>query len=115
MIAATTGLIGNIVNWLILLGLLVPPIGGVIIADFYVVRSKEGFKIGRDHDYNIAAIISMIVGVIIGYWVNQQFPNFLFGAAGIGSALIIYVILAKVAGAPLGAQLGTEATGAETE
>ena len=115
LIAATTGLIGDIVNWLILLGLLVPPIGGVIIGDFFFVRNKEGFKVGRDHDYNFAAIISMIVGVIIGYWINREFPNFLFGAAGIASALILYVILAKVAGAALGTQLGTQSTGAEAE
>ena len=51
LIAAFTGVIGNIVGWLILLGLLVPPIGGTIIADFYFVRGKNGFKYERTAEY----------------------------------------------------------------
>ena len=97
LIAAATGIIGNIVNWLILLGLLVPPIGGAIIADYYVVRREKGFSVGRDAAINWAAIISLVVGVVIGYWVHVTFPNFLFGAAGIITSFVAYVILAKVA------------------
>lgn len=115
LIAAATGLIGNIVNWLILLGLLVPPIGGAIIADFYFVRGKVGFSVSRDVGVNWVAIISMIVGVVVGYWVNDTYPSFLFGAAGIGASFVVYLVLAKIAGAALGAQLGVQATGAEAE
>ena len=61
LIAAFTGVIGNIVGWLILLGLLVPPIGGTIIADFYFVRGKNGFKYERTADYNYAAIIAVVI------------------------------------------------------
>ena len=90
LIAAATGVIGNIVGWLILLGLLVPPIGGTIIADFFYVRGKNGFKYERTSEYNWAAIIAVIVGVVIGYYVNQNYPNFLFGVPGIISSFIVY-------------------------
>ena len=112
LIAAFTGVIGNIVGWLILLGLLVPPIGGTIIADFYFTRGKDGFKYERTADYNYAAIIAVIIGVVIGYYVNKNYPNFLFGVPGIISAFISYLALAQ-AGKSLGADIGTSKTGAE--
>ena len=115
LIAAATGLIGNIVNWLILLGLLVPPIGGAIIADFYFVRGDRGFSVSRDAGVNWVGIIAMVVGVIVGYWVNDNYPNFLFGAAGIGASFVVYLVLAKATGAALGANLGHQTTGAEAD
>lgn len=116
VIAAGTGIIGNIVNWLILLGLIVPPIGGAIIADYYVVRgNRVGFSQGRDTDFNWAAIIAVVIGIGFGYWVNQTYPTFLFGVAGIASSFIVYVLLAKAAPASLGAELSKRAIGAEAE
>ena len=113
VIAAGTGIIGNIVNWLILLGLIVPPIGGAIIADYYVVRGEKGFGVLRTARFNWAAIISVIVGILVGYYVNQTFPNFLFGAAGIASSFVVYTILAKAAAKSLGAELTSMPSGAE--
>ena len=113
LIAAFTGVIGNIVGWLILLGLLVPPIGGAIIADFYFVRGKNGFKYERTADYNYAAIIAVVIGVLLGYYVNKNYPNFLFGVPGIISTFIVYLVLSK-AGSFLGADISkTIKTGAE--
>ena len=108
--------IGNIVGWLILLGLLVPPIGGAIIADFFYVRGKNGFKYERTSEYNWAAIIAVIVGVVIGYYVNQNYPNFLFGVPGIISSFIVYLALAQSAAKSFGADVSTsKTTGAESE
>jgi cytosine permease len=116
IIAAGTGIIGNIVSWLILLGLVVPPIGGAIIADYYVLRgNRVGFSQDRDTDFNWAAIIAVIVGIGFGYWVNQTYPTFLFGAAGIASSFIMYLLLAKAAPAALGAGISPRGTGAEAE
>lgn len=116
VIAAGTGIIGNIVNWLILLGLVVPPIGGTIIADYYVVRGdRAGFSHDRDTDFNWAAIIAVVIGIAIGYWVNQTYPTFLFGMAGIASSFVIYIILAKVAPTPLGVVISMRTSGAEAE
>ena len=113
LIAASTGLISNVVNWLILLGLLVPPIGGTIIADYYFVRGREGFGVVREAPINWAAVVAMVVGVIVGYWVNAAYPAFLFGAAGIAASFVAYLLLAKVAGAALGAGLTSQPSGAE--
>jgi cytosine permease len=114
VIAAGTGIIGNIVNWLILLGLIVPPIGGAIIADYYVVRGdRAGFTYDRNTDFNWAAIVAVLFGIAFGYWVNQTYPAFLFGVAGIASSFVIYVLLAKAAPTLLGAEISMRSTGAE--
>ncbi len=115
LIAAATGLISNIVVWLLTIGLLVPPIGGTIIADYYVVRREQGFRFGRESAVNWAAIIAVVIGVALGYWVQVQYPNFLFGITGIVSSFVTYVVLAKLAPGPLGAGIGTSSTGAEAE
>ena len=115
LIAAATGLISNIVVWLITIGLLVPPIGGTIIADYYVMRREHGFSVGRESAINWAAILAVVIGVVLGYWVHVQYPNFLFGVTGIVSSFVAYVILAKLAPELLGATVGTGSTGAEAE
>jgi cytosine permease len=93
LIAAATGLIGNVVNFLILLGLLVPPIGGAIIADYYFIKKGRYFKPDEVSPFNWAAIVSVIAGVIAGYYVNVAYPNFLFGVAGIAVTFVAYLIL----------------------
>jgi len=114
LIAAATGLVSDMVPWLLLLGLLVPPIGGVIIADYYFIRGdKKGFTSARDAKVNWAAIIALIVGVVIAYYVNVTFPTFLFGVAGIIASFVLYLVLVKIAGSSLGADIGTTPTGAE--
>ena len=115
LIAAATGFISNIVVWLITIGLLVPPIGGTIIADYYVIRGQQGFRFGRESAVNWAAILAVVIGVLLGYWVHVQYPAFLFGITGIVTSFIVYVVLAKLAPASLGAGIGTNSTGAEAE
>jgi cytosine permease len=114
VVAAGTGVIGNIVSWLILLGLIVPPIGGAIIADYYVVRGdKEGFSRAREIDFNWAAIIAVVVGIVVGWWVNKTYPTFLFGVAGIASSFLLYIVLARISPAALGADVSSRPSGAE--
>lgn len=116
VIAAGTGIIGNVVNWLILLGLIVPPIGGAIIADYYVVRGDAaGFRNERQVDFNWAAIVAVLAGIVVGWWVNRTYPAFLFGVAGIGTSFVVYVVLAKISPSGLGAEISTRPSGAEAE
>ena len=115
LIAAATGFISDIVVWLLTIGLLVPPIGGTIIADYFVVRGDKGFAVERKAAVNWAAVIAIVVGVVLGYIVNERYPTFLFGITGLVSSFVVYVILAKAAPAAMGADLGEESTGAEAE
>ena len=84
------------------------------MADYYVIRGdKIGFSVDRERDFNWAAVIAVVVGILFGYWVNQTFPTFLFGLAGIVSSFVVYVVLAKLAPDSLGATLTGKPTGAE--
>lgn len=113
IVAAATGLIGNIVNWLILLGLIVPPIGGVIIADYYILRRSRGYGVRRATSHNAPALVALVVGIGAGYYVNQAFPEFLFGVAGIISAMVVYIGVARLL--PQSARALQPATGTESE
>jgi len=81
---------------------------------FFFVRGKNGFKYERTNEYNWAAIIAVIVGVVIGYYVNKNYPNFLFGVPGIVSSFVVYLVLAKSAAKSLGADISNKSTGAES-
>ena len=113
VVAAGTGMIGNIVNNLVFVGLIVPPIGGVILADYYMIRKDLGFGVRRIARFNWAAIIAATAGIVVGIFINNEFPNFLFGVAGIFTSFIIYVVLAKLAAVQLGADLSNQPSGAE--
>jgi cytosine permease len=115
VVAAGTGMIGNIVNNLVFVGLIVPPIGGVILADYYMIRKDLGFGVRRIARYNWAAIIAVTAGIVVGIFINNEFPNFLFGVAGIFTSFIIYVVLAKLAAVQLGADLSNQPSGAEAD
>lgn len=113
VIAAATGIIGDIVNWLILIGLIVPPIGGAIMADYFLIRGDQrGFGVIRPAAYNWAAIIAVLVGIALGFWVHLTYPSFLYGVAGIVSSFVVYWVLARFAGSTMGAGLSDQPSGA---
>ncbi|WP_412050812.1 cytosine permease [Hoeflea sp. Naph1] len=114
-IAAGTGIVGSVVDFLLLIGLVVPPIGAVIIADYFVVRRGVGFSTFREDHVNIAAIVATLAGLGAGYLISQAYPNFIFGIPGIVVGASAYLVLWKVAGNKLGANLSTKTSTAESE
>lgn len=115
VIAAGTGIVGSVVDFLLLIGLVVPPIGAVIIADYFIVRRGVGFSTFREDHVNVAAIIATLVGLGVGYLVSKAYPDFIFGIPGIVAAAFVYLTLWKVAGDRLGTGLSTKSSGAESE
>lgn len=115
VIAAGTGIVGSVVDFLLLIGLVVPPIGAVIVADYFVVRRGVGFSTFREDHTNVAAVIATLLGLGVGYLVSQAYPDFIFGVPGIVASASVYLILWKVAGDKLGTGLSTNPSGAESE
>jgi len=102
-ITLTVGILGSIlgglgiadyfVSWLNILGIGVPPMAGVIMADYYFIR-KQSYRIKEDQlpDWNISAIIAWVIGCIVGFTVKA-------GIASINSlviSIIAYLILMKI-------------------
>lgn len=95
MIAAT-GLISNLLVWMTILGVLVPPIGGVLIAEYYIVRSAEGYSSVDANSYNWPALGVAAVATVASYMWGEYVPNFPNAVIGVTVAFVLYAALAKV-------------------
>ncbi|MFH0257295.1 cytosine permease [Vibrio rumoiensis] len=76
-------LYNNFVGWLTFLSLAIPPIGGVIIADFFKNRQRYlNFEQAEFKTVNWAAIIAVIIGVAAGKFIPGIVPlNAVLGGA----------------------------------
>jgi cytosine permease len=115
IVAAMSGVIGNVTSLLTTIGLIVPPVGGVIISDYFLVRRGHGYGTDRISPVNLAAIVAVALGIGVGVLMYFAFPSFIFGIPGITVALVTYVLLAKGFGASLGAEEPTAVNAAEAE
>lgn len=97
------------INFGVLLGCFVPPVGGVLIADFYIFRRyvlgikdpAQRYKFGPGTKYgviNVPGIIALFVGGFIG-WLTSL-PQYAFGAPAI-NAIIVSVVLYLVLIVPM--------------
>ncbi|PSB65763.1 cytosine permease [filamentous cyanobacterium CCP1] len=96
LILSLSGIYENLVSYLILLGTFIPPVGGIIMADFWLNR-RGGFpSLDRPQPaFNWAGIIAYILASAIAYFSSQAG----FGIApinGILAAVILYFVLSKV-------------------
>ncbi len=88
-------LYNNFVGWLTFLSLAIPPIGGVIIADFFINRKRySNFAAAEFQIVNWAGIIAVAIGVAAGHFLPGVVPvNAVLG--GTISYLILNPILNK--------------------
>jgi cytosine permease len=103
-ITLTLGIIGSILGgvgvanyftgWLNILGTGVPPMAGVIVADYYILNRKSYQSIDENRlpMWNVNAVISLVVGCVVGFTVKA-------GISSINSlltAMIVYLVLMKI-------------------
>lgn len=94
-VVAITGIQNHFVSFLSLLGTFLPPIGTVLVADYYVLKRKSNYKFDSTEelsDYKPLAFISVIGGGVLAYFIK-------FGSTAINSIIftfVIYVVLNKV-------------------
>lgn len=93
-VAGMFGIYSIYVPFLIFLGNVVPPISGVIIADYYFV--KKDYKFGEGTKYcswNISAIISLIIGSVFGMTIKLGITSINAMAVAFVAHLIISRIM----------------------
>lgn len=96
LILALGGIYEGLVQYLILLGTFIPPIGGIIMADYWLYRRGRFPNLDTPQPaFNWAGIIAYIAASAIAYF-SDQFGFGIVPINGIVAALIIYVVLAKV-------------------
>jgi cytosine permease len=93
-LVGVAGLADYFVGWLVILGTGVPPMAGVIVADYYAVK-KQKYEFGngtRYSNWNVWAIVAWAAGGLFGYFVQ-------WGSGSVNSLVIsfvLYVVLMKV-------------------
>jgi len=101
LLLALTGIYENLITYLLLLGTLIPPIGGIIMTDFWLRHQGQFPPLDTALPaFNWAGVIAYIVAALIAYFT---------GTAGIGigplngiiSAAILYAVLTKVIPQPI--------------
>ena len=90
------GIYEMLVNYLILLGTFIPPIGGIIMADYWIHQRGQFPPIDQPQPaFNWAGILAYVGASAIAYFTNQSGWG-IVPINGILSAAVIYVILAKL-------------------
>jgi cytosine permease len=93
-LVGVAGLSNYFESWLVILGIGVPPMAGIILADYFFISGQK-YSYGKGTEYakwNLNAFISWIIACVVGYFVTW----------GIGSlnslivGLVLYIILMKV-------------------
>ena len=95
VVAAVAGIWSLFLNWLNLLGVLVPPLGAIIIMDQLVLRKEV--TIDTDALWRPTAFISWIVAAGAGLLVNSQAPQIPVAVVGMVVAVAAYTVATLVA------------------
>lgn len=90
---AIGGMYDMLIPFLILLGSVIPPIGGVIMADFFHARRGQYPKLGATvlPRFNWIGLIAYALGAAFAYWSPWVAP-----LVGIGVAALAYVALFEI-------------------
>ena len=91
-ILSVIGILDKFTSFLILLGVAIPPIGGIMVVDYFILKrfrkelneSREDNKLPKVSErLNPIALLAWLVGFLVGYFIHQGVPalNSLFSAA----------------------------------
>lgn len=90
------GIYEGLVQYLILLGTFIPPIGGIIMADYWIHRQGQFPSLDVPQPaFNWAGVIAYVGASAIAYLTNQIGWG-IVPINGIASALVLYVVLSRV-------------------
>ncbi|MEL7316784.1 MAG: cytosine permease, partial [Cyanobacteria bacterium J06559_3] len=96
LILALGGIYEMLVSYLILLGTFIPPIGGIIMADYWITRRGQFPSLDEPQPaFNVAGISAYILASAIAYFTGEAGLG-IAPINGIVSALVIYILLTKL-------------------
>ena len=102
-VVAGTAVLRTVVPFMLTIGTLVPPIGGVLIADYYWTRKNVGYyKFERKGTWNWLALIACVVGILLAYLSLKTIPKLPNQITGVVTAFLFYGIFAKALGTKIG-------------
>lgn len=100
-IIATSGAFGSYDAWLLLLGTVVPPAGGIVMADYYLVNRKKRDKVYSDGYTNPTtfkwqAFIAWIAGIAVAYFLEKAVPSIPAAYVGVAVGAVVYCMLDRL-------------------
>jgi cytosine permease len=113
ILMAVMDAVGDVFGWALFLSAIVPPIGGVIVADYYVLRVRVGFSRFRAAPVNVAGLAAIAAGVGAAFLARQIAPGMIAPLIGAPLAGSVYLVLARLAPSRLGTDLGAAPHGTE--
>ncbi|WP_419994954.1 purine-cytosine permease family protein [Streptomyces boninensis] len=88
-VAALAGVWNHFLDWLVILSVFVPPLGGVLIADQVLLR--RGLEGRRETAIRPTAFTAWAAGALVGGLVHWYAPQFSDAVSGLVVALVVYV------------------------
>jgi cytosine permease len=113
ILIASSNVFSDVFSWILFIAAVVPPIGGIIVADYYVVRAHAGFSRAGNIRVNVAALVSLCGAITVSLFIWQNYPDILTPLVGTPLSAILYLLLAALAPSWMGASVGTDSLGAE--
>lgn len=92
ILLALAGILTYFMDFLTLLGVVYPAIAGVIFADFFLIRKKE-WKDKEGWDWT--ATISMVVGGLVGYITQYQYPIGVPAIQSLVTSLLLFYLIKR--------------------
>lgn len=92
--AALAGVWDRFLDWLVVLGVFVPLLGGVLIADQVILRSRVDRRPAAA--VRPTAFAACACGALVGGLVHRFAPQFSDAVSGLVVALIAYVVLERI-------------------
>lgn len=94
VVGATTGVVKHFTEYLLFIGVVIPPVVGVMFADFYLLRRQSNGDAVLD-GWNQNGFIALAVGVGIGYYMQYVHVFGIPALFSLASALLTYYGLSK--------------------
>jgi cytosine permease len=91
ILVALAGVWSHFLNWLVILSVFVPPLGGVLIADQVLLRKITGSRIAQS--VRVTAFAGWAVGAACAGLVHWQAPQFSDAITGLVTAVIAYAVI----------------------
>jgi cytosine permease len=80
------------IPWLSMLGIIVPPIGAVMIMHLLVLRTR----VSHEADWRGAPFLAWLFGSVVAFWVERQAPELSTAVAAFVAAAVAYLGIAAV-------------------
>ncbi|MEH7348467.1 purine-cytosine permease family protein [Gottfriedia acidiceleris] len=97
LIVAVSGIYNHFFNWLVLLGVIIPPIGAIMIMDRLVLRKNDSANLVS---WRPMAFVVWILSSVIALYCNFYAPHLSVAFVGLVSAAIFYGIGCKLVKGP---------------